>query len=56
MRATKLKRFNSRLYFYCVNNGINLLTIVVDLSKMPFIIVKGQNYIKLFKELWGKIK
>ena len=41
MRATKKKRFNSRLYFYYVNNKINPLTVVVDLSRMPPIIIEG---------------
>jgi len=41
MRVTKIKRFNSRLYFYCVNNRINSLTIAVDLSRVPLIITKG---------------
>jgi len=41
MRITKIKRFNSRLYFYCVNHGINPLTIIVDPSIMSPIIVEG---------------
>jgi hypothetical protein len=51
MRATKKKRFNSRLYFYCVDNRINPLTIIVDLSRVPPIIIEGQSYIELPKEL-----
>ena len=51
MRATKIGRFNSRLYFYCVNNGINPLTITVDLSRVPLIVIEGQSYMELFKEL-----
>jgi len=51
MRATEIKRFNSRLYFYCINNIINSLIIAVDLNRMPFIIIEGQNYIELFKKL-----
>ena len=39
--ATKIERFNSRLYFYCINNRINPLTIIVDLSRVPPIIVEG---------------
>jgi len=46
MRAAEIKRFNSYLYFYYINNKINLLTIIVDLSRVPFIIKEGQNYIK----------
>jgi hypothetical protein len=41
MRATKMERFNSRSYFYYVNNGINPLTVMVDLSRVPPIIVEG---------------
>ena len=39
--ATKIERFNSRLYFYCVNNRINPLTVAVDLSRVPPIIIEG---------------
>ena len=46
-----MERFNSRSYFYYINNGINPLTVAVDLSKMPSIITEGQSYIKLPKEL-----
>jgi len=41
MRATEIKYFNSRLYFYYVNNGINFLIIAVDLNRVPFIVVEG---------------
>jgi hypothetical protein len=41
MRVTKIERFNSRLYFYCVDNRINPLTIAVDLSRVPPVIVEG---------------
>ena len=41
MRATEKKRFNSRLYFYYINNRINPLTIAVDLSRIPSIIIEG---------------
>ena len=51
MRATKIECFNSRSYFYCINNRINPLTIAVDLSRVPPIIVEGQSYTKLPKEL-----
>ena len=56
MYTTKMEHFNSRLYFYCVNNGINPLTVAVNLNKVPLIIVKGQSYIKLPKKLWDRIK
>ena len=51
MRATKKKRFNSRLYFYYVDNRIDPLTVTVDLSRVPPIVVEGQSYIELPKEL-----
>jgi hypothetical protein len=41
MRATEIERFNSRLYFYYVDNRINPLTIAVDLSRVPPIVVEG---------------
>ena len=56
MRATKIERFNSRLYFYYINNRINPLTITVDLSRGPPIIIEGQSYTKLSKELWDRTK
>ena len=49
--TTKIERFNSRSYFYCVNNRINPLTITVDLSRVPLVIIEGQSYIELPKEL-----
>ena len=51
MRAAKIERFNSHLYFYYVNNRINPLTIAVDLSRVLPIVVEGQSYIELPKEL-----
>ena len=51
INTIKIQCFNSRLYFYYINNRINLLTIVVNLNKMPFVIIKRQNYIELPKEL-----
>jgi len=41
MHAIKIKGFNSYLYFYCINNRINSLTIIVNLNEIPFIIKKG---------------
>jgi hypothetical protein len=41
IRATKKKRFNSRLYLYYVNNRIDPLTVAVDLSRVPPITVEG---------------
>ena len=49
--ATKVERFNSRSYFYCVNNRIEPLTITVDPSRVPPIIIKGQSHAELPKEL-----
>ena len=51
MCVTKMECFNSRSYFYCVNNGINPLTVIVDLSRLLPVIVEGQSYAKLLKEL-----
>ena len=41
MCATKIERFNSRLYFYYINSRVNPLTIAVDLSRVPPIIIEG---------------
>ena len=41
MRATEMERFNSRSYFYYVDNRINPLTITVDLSRLPLVIIEG---------------
>jgi len=51
MCITEIKHFNNYLYFYCINNKINFLIIVVNLNKTPFIVVERQNYIKLPKKL-----
>jgi hypothetical protein len=51
MRVTEIERFDSRSYFYCVDNRINPLTITVDLSRLPLVIIEGQSYIELPKEL-----
>ena len=51
MRATKMERFNSRSYFYYVDSGINPLTITVDLSRLPLVIIEGRSYTELPKEL-----
>ena len=39
--ATKIERFNSRLYFYYINNRINPLTITVNLSRVSPVIIEG---------------
>ena len=49
--VTEIKCFNNCLYFYYVDNGINFLTVAVDLSRVPPIIVEGQSHAKLSKEL-----
>jgi hypothetical protein len=54
--ATKKKRFNSRLYFYYVDNRIDLLTVMVDLSRVPPIVAEGQSYMELPEELWDRTK
>jgi len=41
MCIVEIKRFNSYLYFYYINNRINFLIIIVDLNKIPFIIKEG---------------
>jgi len=56
MRVTEIERFNSRLYFYYANNRINPLTVTVDLSRVPLIVVEGQSYTELPKELWDRTK
>ena len=56
MRIIEKKRFNSRLYFYYINNRINPLVVAVDLSRVPLIIIEGQSYIELPKELWDRTK
>ena len=48
---TKKKRFNSYLYFYCVDNGIDSLAVAVDPNRVLSIIIKGQSHAKLPKEL-----
>ena len=56
IRATEKKRFNSRLYFYCVDNGIDSLAVAVDLSRVPLVVVEGQSHTELPKELWDRIE
>jgi len=41
IRATEIERFNSCLYFYYINNRIDPLTVIVDLSRVSFIIKEG---------------
>ena len=48
---TEIDRFNNYSYFYCINNRINPLTILVDLNRVPLITKKGRSYAKLPKEL-----
>ena len=49
--TTEIDHFNSCLYFYCINNGINPLTISVDPNRVSLITEEGWSYIKLPKEL-----
>ena len=51
-----MERFNSRFYFYCVDSRIDPLTVTVDLSRLPLVIIEGQSYIELLKELWDRTK
>jgi hypothetical protein len=41
IRATKMERFNSYSYFYYVNNRIDPLTVMVDLSRLPLVVIEG---------------
>ena len=41
MHTAKIERFNSRSYFYYVNNRINPLTVAVDLNRVPPIVIEG---------------
>ena len=54
MRATEMERFNSRSYFYCVDNGIDPATVAVDPSKVPPIVEEGQSHAELPEELWDR--
>ena len=54
--ATEMDCFNSCLYFYCVDNGIDPLTVLVNLSRVPLITEKGWSHAELPKELWDRIK
>ena len=56
IRITKIERFDSRLYFYYVDNRIDPLAIAVDLSKVPSIVIEGQSYTELPKKLQDKTK
>ena len=56
IRATEIECFNSCLYFYYINNGIDPLTVTVDPSRVPLIVAEGQSYVELPKELWDKTK
>ena len=54
MHIMEIKHFNSHLYFYCINQGINPSAIMADLSRMPFVIKKEQSHAELPKELWDR--
>ena len=56
IRITKIERFNSRSYFYYINSGINPLTITVDLSRLPLVVIEEQSYAELPKELQDRTK
>jgi len=46
-----MERFDSRLYFYYINRGIDPLTVAVELSIIPPIITEGQSHAELPKKL-----
>ena len=48
---TEIDCFSSCLYFYYINNGIDLLTVTVNLNRVPLIIKKGQSHAELPKKL-----
>ena len=52
----EIEHFNSHLYFYYINNRINPLAIIVDLSQVPPIIKKRQSHTKLPEKLWDRTK
>ena len=52
--SAEKEHFNSRSYFYYINNEINPLTVSVDLSQVPSIITKGQSHAELTEELWDR--
>jgi len=54
--VTEIEYFNSCLYFYYINNRIDTLAVIVDLSWVPPIIKEEQSYIELPKELWDRTK
>jgi len=41
MHATEMEHFNNHLYFYYIDNGIDLSIIAADLSRVPPIIAEG---------------
>jgi len=47
MHATEIKHFNSRSYFYCIDQGIDPLTITVDPSRVPLIVEKKTKSYKV---------
>ena len=56
MRVSKMERFNSCSYFYYVDSGINPLTVTVDLSRLPPVVIEGQSHTELSEELWDRTK
>ena len=48
---TEIECFNSCLYFYYINNRIDPLTIIVDLNRVPPVVIEGQSHAKLPEEL-----
>jgi len=54
MRATEMERFDSRSYFYCVDNGIDPSTVAVDPSRVSPVVAEGQSHAELPEELWDR--
>ena len=51
MRVIKIEYFNNYFYFYYIDNGIDPLTVIVDLNRLPPVVIEGKSYIELSKEL-----
>ena len=54
MHVMEIKYFNSRLYFYCIDQGVNPSAIIADLNRVPPIVEKEQSHAELPKELWNR--
>ena len=52
--TTEMECFNSHLYFYYVDNGIDPSTVVADLSRVLPIVTERQSHVELPEELWDR--